>query len=545
MTPPPVASGIRGGGAGEQRHRRLDARLATAAFACWCATAAGVWCGAAAAWAIALAAGVGGVCAAAVARRAGHRVEPASRATAGAGGTAWTLAAVLLAACGFAAATAVRAHAVEANPIAGLYGENAHVTVRLDADPRRIGAEAGGDHGPPRVLARGELVSVRAGGRDRAATGAVVVFAPADGWSGLLPGQRVGFYGRVAAPDRRDLTVAAIRARGSPSSVSAPSWMQRVAAGVRSRFAELCSHTLGAREAGLVRGLVLGDTAGMSPQADQQFTTAGLTHLTAVSGSNFALVCGLVLLAVRPLGPRPAAVLTALTVVGFVVLVRPSPSVLRAAAMGLIGLLALVTGRRRQALPALGAAMLALLAWKPALSVDAGFAMSVAATAALVVVAPVWADRLRGHRGASATVQAVAVASAAHLVTIPVVAAISGGVSTVAVVANVLAAPAVAPATIAGAVAAALAGVWPWAAELTVACAGPPAWWLVHVAEWCAGLPWARIAVPDGAAGAVLSGAAIVGVCGWYGSRRFRWCAVVATAAAEAVWLPAHWTGFG
>ncbi|QDQ98031.1 ComEC/Rec2 family competence protein [Tomitella fengzijianii] len=537
MTGPPAAGGV--DGTGEQILRRLDARLATAACAVWCATAAGVWGGAATAWGVALAVGASGAAAAVVAWRAGARPGACSRTAAG------TLAAVLLASCGFAAATAVRAHAVETNPVTGLYGRWVHMTVRLDGDPRRIGGVGQGHSGSPRVLVHGELRTLRTGGRDHAATGAVVVFAPADGWIGLLPGQQVGFYGRPAAPDRRDLTVAAIRARGSPNTVSDPSLLQRVASGVRSRFAALCARVLGAREAGLVRGLVLGDVSGMPPQTDQQFTAAGLTHLTAVSGSNFALVCGLVLLVVRPLGPRPAAVLTALAVVGFVVLVRPSPSVLRAAVMGLIGLLALVTGRRRQALPALGAAVLALLAWKPALSVDAGFAMSVAATAALVVLAPVWVDGLRERGRPSVLVQAVVVASVADLVTIPVVAAISGGVSTVAVLANVLAAPAVAPATVVGAVAAALAGVWPWAAELVVASAGPPAWWLVHVAEWCAGLPWARIAVPDGAAGAVLTAAAIVGVCGWYASRRFRWCAVMATVAAEAVWLPAHWTGFG
>ena len=72
MTAPPAGGGVGDGGAGEQRHRRLDARLATAALACWCATAAGVWCGAAAAGAIALAAGAGGAFAAA-ARPGGKR----------------------------------------------------------------------------------------------------------------------------------------------------------------------------------------------------------------------------------------------------------------------------------------------------------------------------------------------------------------------------------------------------------------------------------------------------------------------------------------
>ena len=80
---------------------------------------------------------------------------------------------------------------------------------------------------------------------------------------------------------------------------------------------------------------------------------------------------------------------------GFVVLARPSPSVVRAAAMGAVTLLALAAGRPRAALPALGAAVCVLLLLDPGLAADAGFALSVAATAAIVLVAPGWSRRLR------------------------------------------------------------------------------------------------------------------------------------------------------
>ena len=71
--------------------------------------------------------------------------------------------------------------------------------------------------------------------------------------------------------------------------------------------------------------------------------------------------------------------------------------------------------------------------------------MSVLATAALLVIAPGWAAALRGARVPVGLAEAVAVAAAAHLVTAPVIAAISGRVSLVAIPANVLAEPVVAP----------------------------------------------------------------------------------------------------
>ena len=81
---------------------------------------------------------------------------------------------------------------------------------------------------------------------------------------------------------------------------------------------------------------------------------AGLTHLLAVSGANLAMFSGAVLALLRLIraDPRLAALLSILAMVGFVVLARPSPSVVRAAVMGGIALVALSTGRGRSAVPA-------------------------------------------------------------------------------------------------------------------------------------------------------------------------------------------------
>ena len=142
--------------------------------------------------------------------------------------------------------------------------------------------------------------------------------------------------------------------------------------------------------------------------------------------------------------------LGALLTLAFVVVCRPEPSVIRAAACGLITLLALVTGRRRSLLPALAAAVLLLILLDPWLARDFGFLLSVLATGSLLILAPRWSAALlrRGMRGRLA--EALAAAAAAQAACAPVVAVLAAHVSLVAVPCNLLAEFAVAPATVLG-----------------------------------------------------------------------------------------------
>jgi len=197
--------------------------------------------------------------------------------------------------------------------------------------------------------------------------------------------------------------------------------------------------------------------------------------------TNITIVCGAMLLLgqLAGAGPRTRAVVAAVALVGFVILARPSPSVLRAAVMGAVALLALVTGRRRQALPALGAAVLLLLMVSPQLAVDAGFALSVLATAGLVLLAPGWVGAMRRRGVPPGIAELLAVPIAAHVVTAPVIAGLSSQLSVVAVLANILAAPAVGIATVLGVLATVLLPIWTPAGELVFGSRGRPSggWW--------------------------------------------------------------------
>jgi competence protein ComEC len=261
----------------------------------------------------------------------------------------------------------------------------------------------------------------------------------------------------------------------------------------------------------MLPALVLGDTSALSADTTAQFRASGLTHLTAVSGANVTIVCGAVLLTAVLVGPRTAVVLSGAALVAFVIVVQPSASVLRAAVMAAITLLAVVTHRRRQAIPVLSATIIALMIATPELAVDLGFALSVSATAALVVIAPGWSRRLVARGWPKPLADAVSVAVAAQLVTSPLVAAISGTLSVVAALANLAVAVVVAPITVIGTAAAALSVWWPAGADLLIRFTGPELWWLLGVARWASGIPGASVPVPSGLPGALTIGAAGLG----------------------------------
>lgn len=477
------------------RARPPDLRLVPAALAAWGAVLLGLGAGPVAGGALTLL----GLVVAVLAGRG--RRPPVLLAVAG---------------CLAAAGLVVTAHTlvVATHPLRAPAERAAAASLRvvLHDDPRAIRAAPGpADPGGGQVLVAARLRAAEADDGRWTTGGRVLLIAPAQGWIGLLPGQAVTADGLLAPAARRDLTVAVLRVRGPPRDVAAPPWWQHAAGGLRDGLREAAA-VLPPASAGLLPGLAVGDTSGLTTELEGDFRAAGLTHLLAVSGANLAIVGGAVLGLMRLLraDPRLAAALSAATVVGFVVLARPSPSVVRAAVMGAVVLLALAMGRGRSALPALAVAVLVLLLVDPALAVDPGFALSVLATGALVLLAPGWSAGLRRRGLPAGVAEALAVPTAAFLVTAPLVAGLSGQVNPVAVLANLLAVPAVAPATVLGVLAAVLSPLGALPAQACAWAAGPAVGWLVQVADRAAAVPGAVLPWPDGAPGAALLAALVL-----------------------------------
>ena len=388
---------------------------------------------------------------------------------------------------GFGWAMVLRQHHIASNPLSdeGAQGSKATVTVRISDDPKIVARTN-------RIVVAVSVVSVRGSAVPKAGA---TVLAPVDGWLELIPGQQVSAVFKLSEPRRPDLTVATLTTSSAPKVVRGPPAYQRWAVAVRAQFRQVSSQALGEPESGLLPGLVLGDTSALSDDLKDNFRTCGLTHLTAVSGANFAIIIGALLLVVRWLGagPRPAVALTAIAIVVFVILVRPSPSVVRAAVMGGVGLSALLIRRRSQAMPALCAAIMTLLMIWPAFAVQPGFILSVTATAGLIVIAPVVAEWLRNHRVPAGVAELLAVAVVAQAVTTPTVLMISGQISTMAIVANLLIALVVAPITVLGTCAAVVTLVCPPVAVLLARFTGPELWWMVWVAEKLSRIPLATL----------------------------------------------------
>ena len=485
-----------------------DLRLVPAALTGWGVTAAGIlWGGAASLWAATTAVAV-----TFLATRWWHGRQPDAAVWPG-------VLAVAVVGIAFSISVTLRVQDVAAHPVSGHLGATVSVVVVAAESPRTV---AGG-----RLMFRGNLSAVD----DTELSGRVLVFASGIDYGELTAGRPVAFRARVGPPTRRDLTVAvltAVSAAGEPT-LGRANLVQRIAARVRTAFADAARSALPADQAAMLPALVLGDTSTLTGPTVDQFRAAGLTHLTAVSGANVTIVCGAVLLAAAVVGPRVAVAMAALALAAFVVVVQPSASVLRAAVMGAITLLAIVAHRRKQAIPALSATVLILMIGAPELAVDIGFALSASATAALVVIAPVWSRRLVDRGWPKPLADAVSVAVAAQLVTAPLVAGMSGTLSLVSVVANLAVVVVIAPITVIGTGAAAVSIVWPAAAQFLVRFTGPELWWLLRVARWASAVPGAVVPVPSGPAGVFcVAATGLASVVMW----RWRWGRVGVAAAA-------------
>ncbi|MCX5334156.1 ComEC/Rec2 family competence protein [Streptomyces sp. NBC_00140] len=363
-------------------------------------------------------------------------------------------------------------------------------------------------------------------------------------WLRLLPSTRFRVSARLApvmVGGDRVAAVVRVRGQGVPEVVAGPSGVQRFAGRLRGGLREATDGLPGDARA-LLPGLVVGDTSRITPDLDEAFKETDLAHTLAVSGSNLTIILALLIgppglaqrVERRGLAPRlgiplrTTALLGGALTLAFVVVCRPDPSVLRAAACGTVVLLALATGRRRSLIPALATAVLLLVLYDPWLARSYGFLLSVLATGALLTLAPRWSAALRRRRVPPRLAEALAAAGAAQALCAPVVAVLSARVSLVAVPCNLLVEFAVAPATVLGFAALATAPLVMPVAKALAWCASWPAGWIADVARTGASLPGAGMDWPGSWTGAALLALVTVAVV-TAGRRLLRhpgWCGV-------------------
>lgn len=447
------------------------------------------------------------------------------------GGWAAPAAVVLVAAAALSSALLHEA-AIEQNPVHRLGAQGAAVTavVVLRSDPVLSPGRFGST-----VWAEADVLDlVRQGRRFRMEVPVLLV----------LPSERPPTRGttlKVAGslrPTDRPERAAVLTARSEAELVARPSGLTAVGNRLRRAVRTAVADQQPGPRA-LVPALVDGQDGGLAKHVVEDFRTTGMTHLLAVSGTNLTLIVGFLLVLARWVGVRARGLIVVglLGVGGFLLLAGAEPSVLRAAAMGVIALVGLGNGGRGRGVRALGVGVLVLVLVDPVLARSVGFALSVAATAAILLLVPRWRQALSGWMPRWLA-EAIAVPLAAQLVCTPLVAVISGQVSLVAVAANVMAAPLVAPATVFGLLAGLVALVSPAAGQFLAMPAGWAGTGLIEIAEHAA-----AVALPTvtwgGSASAIATLTLLCGGVGLVLHRLLvrRWASIAVAGLAVAAML--------
>lgn len=333
----------------------------------------------------------------------------------------------------------------------------------------------------------------------------------------LAPPPEAGGYGEYL---RRTGAAGTLRAR-SLRLLRGPPWPSVQA--VRDGAGDALRLALPEPEAGLAAGILIGLRERVDRDLAADFATAGVSHVVAISGWNIAIVAALVGALLRGRPRRAVGAATGGVILAYVIAAGASPSVVRAAVMAGVVLLARGSGRAVRAPAALALAAAGLLIADPALIGDAGFRLSVAATAGLLAWATplgAWLGGLAGGRLPGPLAEGLGITLAAQAATLPDVLATFGRLSLVAPAVNLAVVPIVPAAMAGGALALAGGGLVALGAPAAVGMvSGLPGWLLLHAMVAAvrvgASLPVAAVtlppdlALPAGLAAAVLLAAAL------------------------------------
>jgi competence protein ComEC len=404
-----------------------------------------------------------------------------------------------------------RSNATQVAELSAAFKSHGEVTIRVivTGDPRRTKAKVHGQYlKASRVLVPVRVEELRSEKRlYRVRFPAPAFFDEIN--RPLVPGECLVVAGNLGGfPDRRPL----VRVDQILESCGPPSVLQRAAFSVRESLKH-ASERLPVDAQGLLPGLVVGDTSGLSSSLENDMRAVNLTHLTAVSGANLAIVAAFVLGLSRGVGLRRqwVPISVALAIAFFVLIARPEPSVLRAAVMAMVLIIGRALGSPHAAFTALAFAVSFLLLINPAQGRSPGFALSVAATSGLIL----WVGPLTKYLNRFMSkwlAIGLAVPIAAQLACTPILVALSGEVSLLGVITNFLAAPLVAPATILGLIAAIVGLIHLPLATLIAMIAGLPVIVIAAVARLGADIPFATVPLPQGGVGAAIALVASVGL---------------------------------
>lgn len=255
--------------------------------------------------------------------------------------------------------------------------------------------------------------------------------------------------------------------------------------------------------ASLLVGVLLGVQSTIPEDVLDAFSATGTSHILVISGWNISVIVagiGNALAAVR-IARKRAALLCLPILVLYVLFVGATPSVVRAAVMGGLAVVAILVDRESEAWTSLLVACVAMAAYDPNVLWDIGFQLSALATAGLFAFAkPVervlTAQKMFQWRGLSWAVEPLTATIAASSLSLPIILYYFGRLSLIAPLANVVMLPAVPFAMLFGALATVAGMIWLPLGQVVGLFAWPFLQWLLVCAQWLSLVPGAYTTLP-------------------------------------------------
>ena len=380
----------------------------------------------------------------------------------------------------------LREMAMERSVIAQSFGVEISATVVARSDPQEGRTRVVGSRlrqGNESFLANVEEIKI--GGKEFKVHLPIRIIAPK---SDITFGDQIKVRGRLSQSKEKRVA-ALLLAKEIEGEDKSHLWLTARANTLREEFAHFARgrSNIGAT---LIPGIVVGDTRLQSQELLDSMRRSGLTHVTAVSGANFAIVIGFVLWLSGWLFKKKKVRLLVATcfIAFFIVLVRPTPSVLRAAVMALVIIVSHVTGSKAIASTSLAAAIAIVLIGDPFQAFDPGFVLSVLATSGLIFVAPLLQARFEKYLLPIAA-EALSIPTSATILCAPYLLYLAGSISLGTVLFNCLAAPVIAPLTILGFISMAFLPIWPPVSGALFTLAEPLAAWIIRIASLHSSVP--------------------------------------------------------
>jgi competence protein ComEC len=285
--------------------------------------------------------------------------------------------------------------------------------------------------------------------------------------------------------------------------------------GIRHAVIGAVDRALPEPQAALVLGVVFGYRAALPPLLQQQMIASGLIHIVVISGLKVSLLARIMHQSFGRIAPRAAPLIAVGAMAGYALVAGASAAALRAAAMGILVVIAGRLRRDSHVFVSLALTAAIMLGLKPALASDVSFQLSFAGTIGIAAMT----DRIAARFGwiPAALRDPFAATIAAEAATWPLMLANFHQLSLIGPLANALVLPLLPAVMVVGGAGALLGSTLAVAGWPLMQSAGAIASWYRLVIESLGSLPIAAITMPYFpprwlAAAVILNGGALAGV---------------------------------